>query len=46
MDRNVVSWGVALKKGYEPRLYTYSPEEIPIGQFETVLDFKIWAIKS
>jgi hypothetical protein len=40
-----VSWAVALKKGFEPRLYRYSPEDIPVGQFEAVLDFKIWANK-
>lgn len=43
MERNVFSWGVALNKGYEPRLYTYDAEQIPVGEFSAWLDYKIWS---
>jgi hypothetical protein len=46
MENNVLSWGVALEKGYEPRLYPYTLEHIPIGEYEAILDFKIWAKKA
>ena len=45
MECNVLSWNVALEKGYEPRLYPYATEDIPLGEYEAVLDFKIWAKK-
>lgn len=41
-----MSWGVALEKGYEPRLYPYTIEHVPLGEYEAVLDFKIWAKKT
>jgi hypothetical protein len=40
---NVLMWSAALEKGYEPRLYPYAAEEVPTGEFEARLDFKIWA---
>lgn len=43
MERNVMSWGVAIAKGHEARLYTYDSMQIPIGEFAAVLDFKIWS---
>ncbi|SRR6266496_953242 len=43
MAGNVLSWGVALKKGFEPGLYPYTFNEIPLGEYEAVLDCKIWA---
>jgi hypothetical protein len=43
MERNVFSWGVALNKGYEPRLYTYDAAQIPLGEFRARLDYKIWS---
>jgi hypothetical protein len=43
MERNVFSFRVALGKGYEPRLYTYDPEQVPVGEFDVVLDFKTWS---
>jgi hypothetical protein len=46
MECNVLSWNVALEKGYEPRLYPYATEDVPSGEYETVLDFKIWAKKA
>lgn len=43
MPGNVLSWGVALRKGFEPGLYEFTPEAVPLGMVEAVLDFKIWA---
>jgi len=43
MAGNVLSWGVAINQGYEPRLYPYVGDEIPVGEFNAKLDFKIWA---
>lgn len=45
MESNVLSWGQALEKGYEPRLYPYESEQIPLGEYEANLNFKIWAKK-
>jgi hypothetical protein len=28
MENNVLSWNVALDKGYEPRLFPYAAEEL------------------
>ena len=41
--KNVESWKLALEKGFDPRSYTYDPAKIPVGAFEAILDFKIWA---
>lgn len=46
MAVNVLSWNAALKRGYEPRLYSYTAGDIPLGSVEAVLDFKIWAMKA
>ena len=43
MERNVFSFRAALKKGYDPRLYSYDPARIPLGEMEAVLDFKTWS---
>jgi hypothetical protein len=43
MERNVLSFRAAISKGYEPRLYTYDPARIPLGEMDAVLDFKIWS---
>lgn len=45
MESNVLSWGQALEKGYEPKLYPYQLEQIPLNEYEAKLDFKIWAKK-
>jgi hypothetical protein len=45
MEKDVFSWKVAISKGYEPRLYTYDANQIPIGEYEVRLDFKIWSKK-
>ncbi len=46
MENNVLSWNVALEKGLEPRLYPYTAEDVSVGKYEAVLDFKIWAKKA
>jgi hypothetical protein len=43
MKRNVMSWNDALAQGYQPRLYSYQPADIPAGDLEATLDFKIWS---
>src|ERR1700680_3000535 len=43
MERNVMSFGVAISKGYEPRLYTYDDALIPLGEFDAIIDFKAWS---
>jgi hypothetical protein len=45
MAGNVMSWDAAIKRGYEPRLYPFSSDQIPSGDYDAVLDFKIWAKK-
>jgi hypothetical protein len=40
MENKVLSWNVALDKGCEPRLFPYAAEEIPLGQYDAVFDFK------
>lgn len=42
---NVLTWDAALAKGYEPRLYPYAANEVPTGEFEAQLDFKMWATR-
>jgi len=43
MEGNVMSFGVAIKKGFEPGLYSYDPKKIPLGEYAAVLNFKIWS---
>jgi hypothetical protein len=43
MERNVTSFGVAIRNGFEPGNYTYDIDKIPLGEFEAVLDFKAWS---
>jgi hypothetical protein len=43
MQNSVLSFRVAISKGYEPRLYTYDPAKIPMGEMDAVLDFKTWS---
>lgn len=45
MENNVLTWLQALRKGYEPSLYFYDVGQVPLGEYEAVLDFKIWAKK-
>lgn len=46
MESNVLSWNVALDKGYEPRLSPYTANHIPVGEYTALLNFKIWAKKA
>jgi len=46
MESNVLSWNVALDRGYKPELYPYATESVPLGEYRAVLDFKIWAKKA
>jgi hypothetical protein len=43
MENRVLSFRVAISKGYEPRLYTYDPARIPLGEMDAALDFKTWS---
>lgn len=43
MASNVFAWKDALAKGYQPGLYSYS--EVSLGEYDAILDFKIWAKK-
>ena len=43
MKRNVHSFRISIKKGYSPCLYSYDPQQVPLGEFEAVLDFKTWS---
>ncbi|MFT3749080.1 MAG: hypothetical protein QM768_12215 [Agriterribacter sp.] len=43
MERNVWSFKTAIRKGYEPRLYGYDPQQIPLDEFSARLDFKTWS---
>jgi hypothetical protein len=42
---NVLTWTAALEKGFEPRLYPYAATEVPMGNYEAKLDFKMWAVR-
>ena len=43
MERNVMSWNVAIEKGHNPSQYTYHAADIPLGEYKAKLKFKIWA---
>jgi hypothetical protein len=43
MENRVLSFRVAVSKGYEPRLYMYDPAKIPLGEMDAALDFKTWS---
>lgn len=45
MENNVLSWAKALERGCEPRAYPYTIDEVPMGEYEALLDFKIWSQK-
>lgn len=42
---NVLSWKLALAQGYHPECYSYLFDAVPTGEYQAVLDFKIWAKK-
>ena len=35
-----------LRERYEPKLYPYTVDHIPLGEYTAMLDFKIWAKKA
>ena len=39
----MLSFRVAVSKGYEPRLYMYDPAKIPLGEMDAALDFRTWS---
>jgi hypothetical protein len=43
MEGNVMSFQVAINKRFEPNLYTYDSDKIPLGAYDAVLDSKIWS---
>jgi hypothetical protein len=43
MASNVLAWKDALAKGLNPGLYAY--QDVPLGEYDAILDFKIWAKK-
>lgn len=43
MEHNVWPFKTVTHKGYSPRLYSYDPMQVPLGEFEAVLDFKAWS---
>jgi hypothetical protein len=43
--RNILSWGKAIANGWQPGHYQYAAEHVPVGTYEVILDFKIWAKK-
>lgn len=43
MQRNVNTFGIAIRNGNQPALYTYDANKIPLGEFEATLDFKTWS---
>lgn len=45
MEHNVWSFKTAIRNGSSARLYSYDPKQIPLGEFEAVLDFKTWSRK-
>ncbi len=46
MEDNALSWYVALDQGNEPRLFSYTANDIPAGKYTTLLDYKILAKKA
>jgi len=43
MASRVFAWKDALANGLSPGLYSYS--DVPLGEYDAILDFKIWAKK-
>lgn len=43
MEHNVWSFKTAIRNGCSAHLYSYDPKQIPLGEFEAVLDFKAWS---
>ena len=45
MPGNVITWKSALQLGWKPTHYPYTADQVPIGTYEVILDFKCWAKK-
>lgn len=45
MQNNVLSWRDAIRQGFQPGLYLYAADQVPVGVVVARLDFKIWAKK-
>lgn len=42
---NVLTWKQALAQDHCPSSYTYLFEGVPLGEYQAMLDYKIWAKK-
>lgn len=43
--RNILSWQEAIRVGWQPGHYGFKADAVPVGRYEAILDFKIWAKK-
>ncbi|WP_205514303.1 hypothetical protein [Longitalea arenae] len=43
--RNIFSWDKAIACGCQPSHYHYTADRVPLGTYEAVLGFEIWAKK-
>jgi len=43
MSNRVLTWKMAIEHGYNPSEYSYDGDDFPLGEFEAILEFKIWA---
>jgi len=41
----VLGFYPALEAGFEPRNYSWTTEDVPVGEYEAKLDFMIWSKK-
>jgi hypothetical protein len=44
-DTTVLGFYPALEAGYEPRNYSWTTEDVPVGEYKAKLDFMIWSKK-
>lgn len=44
-ETTVLGFKPALDAGHEPRNYSWSPDVVPVGDYQTTLDFMIWSNK-
>ena len=43
MSNRVLTWKMAIESGCNPSEYSYDADDVPLGEFEATLEFKIWA---
>jgi len=43
MTDRVLTWKMAIENGYNSSLYAFDGNDIPLGEYEAILEFKIWA---